>query len=125
MPSENHGTHDQTVEERAAALSTAAPEGVEPVGWPAPQPIDVAPKDGTTILAWWPIVLLDDDCMLTDIARADLPGAWWPSEWQGYWTEAEALDSMGSSFGDDCSYAEEPTYWVPMPPDVVARKAKP
>lgn len=79
-------------------------------GW---QPIDTAPGM-TDVLVWWPRVKLDDDGDPTDVVTG---GGAFVSERQGnYWIEPDALNAMGDHMGDDETYAENPSHWMPLPP---------
>ena len=80
---------------------------------------DSAPKDGTEILAWWPLVQLDDDGNLTDLpVEGDRKGAWVPtSRSGGSWDEPDWFDAVGDWFGDDYCYAPDPTHWTYLPGD--------
>lgn len=88
-------------------------------------PADTAPRDGTIILMWWPLVQLDDDGELTDRpVEGDHAGAWVPTSWTGgMWDEPDWFDAVGDYFGDDYCYAAAPTHWVHLPPAPVASVA--
>jgi NTP pyrophosphatase (non-canonical NTP hydrolase) len=75
-------------------------------------PISAAPRD-RPILAWWPLVKLDDYGDLTDEV---VGGQWVVTDWNGgSWLEPESLNAMGQYFGDDEEYAEAPTHWRYLP----------
>lgn len=79
---------------------------------PVDLPIAVAPQD-RPILAWWPLVKLDDYGDPTDEV---VGGQWLVTEWNGgHWLEPEALNAMGEFFGDDEEYAEAPSHWRSLP----------
>jgi len=87
----------------AAYMECAAP------GW---QPIETAPGM-TDVLVWWPLVQLDDDGDPTDEVTG---GGAFVSELQGnYWIEPDALNATGDHMGDDETYADGPSHWMPLP----------
>lgn len=65
--------------------------------WPAPQPIESAPRDGTEVLAWKPNVQ-----------------SWLPVRW----LDAQHPDHEGAFFHHswDHQSMEDVTLWLPMPP---------
>ena len=76
------------------------------------QSIDTAPSM-TDVLVWWPLVKLDDDGDPTDEVTG---GGVFVSELQGdYWIEPDALNAMGDHMGDDETYADHPSHWMPRP----------
>lgn len=78
------------------------------------QPIETAPNDGTEVLAYWPAVELDEEGELTDRKTGQgFIGV--AAQTGGGWYEPEALNAAGDFFGDDWSYAPEPTHWMPLP----------
>ena len=83
-----------------------------------PQPMDTAPKDGTRFLAWYPKHRLDeDDCPTGE----PIGGAWAiTSNNGGMWDEPDFLSAAGAWFFDDWCFADEPTRWMHLPPDVDA-----
>lgn len=76
-----------------------------------PQDISTAPKM-TDVLVWWPIVKLDDNGEPTDEV---VDGQWLISEDQGYWIEPEVMNAIGDHLGDDFTYADKPSHWMPLP----------
>ncbi|MCB5201696.1 WYL domain-containing protein [Neorhizobium sp. T786] len=76
-----------------------------------PRDISTAPKM-TDVLVWWPIVKLDDDGEPTDEV---VDGRWLISEDQGYWIEPEVMNAIGDHLGDDFTYADKPSHWMPLP----------
>lgn len=77
-----------------------------------PQDISTAPKM-TDVLVWWPIVKLDDDGDPTDEV---VDGRWIISEDQsGYWIEPDVMNAIGDHLGDDFTYADKPSHWMPLP----------
>ena len=75
-----------------------------------------APRNGTNILAWWPLMEIDDYGDLTGKqVEGDIKGAWVPTSWNGGWDEPDWLDATGGFFGDSYEYASEPTHWSPLP----------
>lgn len=92
----------------SAALAAGGAGGV----W---RTMDTAPKDGTPILVWWPIVVINaDDGTLTD---QEVGGTRLVTEWSGgSWLEPECLNGLNSvAFDDDREYAENPTLWCRLP----------
>lgn len=91
------------------ATPKATPEPFIPEGW---QDISTAPKDDT-IIAWWPIVALDEDGDPTDAVEG---GRAVVTEWNGgYWLEPDVLNAIGDHMGDDSTYADAPSHWMPLP----------
>jgi hypothetical protein len=83
-------------------------------GW---QTMETAPHEGS-IIVWWPIVKLDDDGDSTDEV---VDGQAVLSEWNGgYWLEPEVLNAIGDHMGDDFTYADNPSHWMPLPAAPVA-----
>lgn len=77
-----------------------------------PQDISTAPAM-TDVLVWWPIVKLDEDGDPTDEI---VGGCWIISEDQGgYWIEPEVMNAIGDHMGDDHTYADKPSKWLPLP----------
>ncbi len=77
-----------------------------------PQDISTAPPM-TDVLVWWPIVKLDQDGEATDEI---VDGCWIISEDQGgYWIEPEVMNAIGDHMGDDHTYADMPSHWMPLP----------
>jgi len=97
---------------RADVVLTAALQASRPAVDEA-RPIDTAPKD-CPILAWWPIVALDDDLNLTD---RETGGQWVVTEWNGgCWLEPDVLNCLNANaFDDEEEYAEAPRAWLPLP----------
>jgi hypothetical protein len=82
----------------------------------APQPIATAPRDGRSILAWWPIVEIDSEDQPT---QSETEGHWLLTEWNGgHWLEPNVLSAIGAHMDDDCCYALEPTWWLPVPANI-------
>lgn len=86
---------------------------------PSPQPnvagcqdISTAPAN-TDVLVWWPTVKLDDD---GDPTEEVVGGCWLISEKQGgYWIEPDCMNAIGDHMGDDHTYADKPSHWMPLP----------
>jgi hypothetical protein len=77
-----------------------------------PQDITTAPSM-TDVLVWWPIVKLDEDGGPTDEI---VDGCWIISEDQGgHWIEPEVMNAIGDHMGDDHTYADKPSHWMPLP----------
>lgn len=75
-------------------------------------PMAEAPLD-RAILAWWPLVKLDEYGDPTDEI---VGGQWVVTKWNGgYWLEPEVLSAMGEHLGDDAEYADAPAQWRPLP----------
>lgn len=82
------------------------------VDFMGPQDISSAPPM-TDVLVWWPIVKLDEDGDPTDEI---VGGCWIISEDQGgYWIEPEVMTAIGDHMGDDHTYADKPSHWMPLP----------
>lgn len=93
----------------AAALSDAPSPETDVAGC---QDISTAPAN-TSVLVWWPIVKLDEDGDPTDEV---VDGCWLISENQcGYWIEPESMNAIGDHMGDDHTYANKPSKWMPLP----------
>jgi hypothetical protein len=76
------------------------------------QDISTAPAN-TDVLVWWPTVKLDDD---GDPTEEVVGGCWLISEKQGgYWIEPECMNAIGDHMGDDHTYADKPSHWMPLP----------
>jgi len=100
-----YGVISDVHEKLRKLLPSVAPAGE----W---QPIDTAPGM-TEVIVWWPIVKLDDDSDPTDEVTG---GAAFVSELQGgYWIEPDALNAIGDHMGDEETYAERPSHWMPRP----------
>lgn len=77
---------------------------------------DSIPRDGTQILAWWPMLKLDEyGDLTTELVDGDIKGSWVPTQWEGGWAEPDWFEATGGFFGDDYEYAPEPTHWSPLP----------
>lgn len=88
-------------------------------GW---QTMETAPHEGS-IIVWWPIVKLDDDGDSTDEI---VDGQAVLSEWNGgYWLEPEVLNAIGDHMGDDFTYADNPSHWMPPPAAPVTTEGQP
>ena len=72
------------------------------------QPIETAPKDGTSVLLWasW----LDDPV----IARYSYQSGYAESCWEGTFDGAAALESQGDTWTDEHEVIN-PTHWMPLP----------
>lgn len=78
----------------------------------AVQDIGTAPAM-TDVLVWWPLVKLDDD---GDPTEEVVGGRWLISEDQGgYWVEPDCMNAIGDHMGDDYTYADKPSHWLPLP----------
>jgi hypothetical protein len=97
---------------RAALASPVAAQAPKLEGqW---QPIETAPKDGTHILAFWPLHPFgDDDNMDESKVVGGVRAVTFLSG--NYWVEPDYLDATGAWFGDDCCHAPTPTHWQPLP----------
>lgn len=92
-----------------AALSANPSTSSIMTGW---QTMETAPHD-QTIIVWWPIVALDEDGDPTDTVE---DGCAVVTEWNGgYWLEPDVLNAIGDHMGDDCTYADKPSHWMPLP----------
>lgn len=79
-------------------MTSPTPTG-EVSGW---QPIETAPKDGTTIIGW-------AETMLEPVTIR------WKSEtWQSVWELARVLETE-SDFGTSYKDPDWPTHWQPLP----------
>ena len=77
-----------------------------------PQEISTAPVN-TDVLVWWPLVKLDDN---GDPTEEVVGGRWLISEDQGaYWIEPDCMNAIGDHMGDDHTYADKPSHWLPLP----------
>lgn len=78
---------------------------MKPTGWPAWQPIEGAPRDGTIVLLGggvWGDVMLDD-------APRVMAARWLQRGQIGFWT-------VSCGDGDDRVFPyERPTHWMPLP----------
>lgn len=92
-----------------AALPANPSTSSNVTGW---QTMETAPHD-QTIIVWWPIVALDENGDPTDTIE---DGRAVVTEWNGgYWLEPEVLNAMGEHMGDDSTYANNPSHWMPLP----------
>lgn len=65
------------------------------------QPIETAPKDGTSVLL---------GCDYDRLGKARVTLAWWDGKWleSQYWNECEEE-------WEDCTVQFRPTHWMPLP----------
>lgn len=75
------------------------------------------------VLAYYPVLRLDDDGNLTDEVIEG--GAWCVTQYVGNsWNEPDLLNATGEYFGDDGEYSPEPTHWLPCPPRISKAEAQ-
>lgn len=97
--------------DRQRILSLMAPPAPQ-TNLGVPQDISTAPSMAD-VLVWWPIVKLDENGDPTDEI---VDGCWIISEDQGgYWIEPEVMNAIGDQMGDDHTYADKPSHWMPLP----------
>lgn len=85
--------HEGLIRARWRCMIAVAPQ--PPSQWPQPRPMSEAPKDAV-VLAWWPLFR-----------------GWFKAQWDGrHWRNA-----------DGCSVANEPTHWLPIPPEPTKQEA--
>lgn len=83
------------------------------------QRMDTAPRDGTEILVWWPLMSLEDlelDAVPKEFAAGEDWGTFVVTKWEGSgWMDPPFCEVIGGYFGDDYEYAPHPLYWWPCP----------
>lgn len=90
-------------------LNGAKSPASDVTGW---QDISTAPVN-TDVIVYWPIVKLDDD---GDPTAEIVGGNVLISENQGgYWIEPDVINAIGDHMGDEETYADHPSHWMPKP----------
>jgi len=97
-----------------AALSSAPPDP-RPVTDASPA-VGVDGYDGEGVLAWWPIMTLDDDGNLTDTISE---GRWLVTFRYGDGSWFEPAEMEADWCDDEQQYGEAPLFWLRLPPDPV------
>lgn len=105
---------DDQVSAIAALVTTCVNQSPNGKGW---QDMESAPREGS-IIVWWPIVKLDEYGDPTDAVES---GQAVVSEWNGgCWLEPDVLNAIGDHMGDDFTYADGPSHWMPLPAAPIA-----
>lgn len=80
--------------------------------------METAPRDGTEVVVWWPLLKLPDDyyAVPTEYVDGDDWGTFVVTKWEGNgWMDPPFCEAVGEYFGDDYEYAPDPLYWWPCP----------
>lgn len=117
----NWPTENYTMLREALTLAIAALRAAPPADAPR-RVTDVSPAvgidgyDGERVLAWWPIMTLDDDGNLTDTISE---GQWLVTFRYGDGSWFEPAEMEADWCDDEQQYGDGPLFWLPLPGDPV------